>query len=68
MPIMNGYDATIEIRKMENYKNLPIIALTAGIVSGEKERCIEAGMNEYVSKPIIKNELQTALEKWLTKT
>ena len=67
MPILNGYEATLGIRKMEHFKHLPIIALTAGIVLGEKERCLEAGMNDYVSKPIIKEELQNVILKWLIK-
>ncbi len=67
MPIMNGYEATLEIRKIEHFKHLPIIALTAGIVLGEKQRCIEAGMNDYVSKPIIREELENVILKWLSK-
>ena len=67
MPVMNGYEATLEIRKIEHFKHLPIIALTAGIVLGEKERCIEAGMNDYVSKPIIREELENVILKWLSK-
>ena len=67
MPIMNGYEATLEIRKIEHFKHLPIIALTAGIVLGEKQRCLEAGMNDYISKPIIREELQNVILKWLSK-
>ena len=67
MPIMNGYEATLEIRKIKPFKHLPIIALTAGIVLGEKERCLEAGMNDYVSKPIIREELENVIMKWLSK-
>jgi PAS domain S-box-containing protein len=65
MPIMNGYEASKEIRKLEDFKDVLIIALTAGTVVGEKEKCIEAGMNDYVSKPIIKKSLEDILEKWL---
>ncbi|MEZ4838578.1 PAS domain S-box protein [Flavobacterium sp.] len=67
MPVMNGYEATIEIRKLESSKNLPIIALTAGTVVGEKEKCIEIGMNDYISKPIIKGSLEEIVSKWLKK-
>jgi PAS domain S-box-containing protein len=66
MPILNGYDATREIRKIENGQNIPIIALTAGAVVGEKEKCIESGMNDYVSKPIDKTKLENAIRYWLT--
>ncbi len=58
MPVLNGYDATIEIRKLSNSKNIPIVALTAGTVKGEREKCLESGMSNYISKPIIKEELK----------
>ncbi|WP_320815765.1 PAS domain S-box protein [Flavobacterium sp.] len=65
MPHVNGYDATIEIRKMNGAENIPIIAITAGILKGEKEKCFEVGMNDYLSKPIIISDLETKLKKWL---
>ncbi|EOQ95466.1 PAS domain S-box protein [Leptospira wolbachii serovar Codice str. CDC] len=65
MPVMNGYDATKEIRKLPNGKNLPIIAVTAGIIAGEKEKCLGIGMNDYISKPVQKENLKQALLKWL---
>lgn len=65
MPLINGYEATKAIRKIENLQDTIIIALTAGTIMGEKEKCIEAGMNDYVSKPIIKKTLEDILEKWL---
>ena len=58
MPILNGYDATIEIRKFTNSKQIPIVALTAGTLKGEREKCLESGMSNYISKPIIKEELK----------
>lgn len=54
MPVMNGYESTEAIRKLPNTANIPIIALTAGTVVGEKEKCIESGMNNYIPKPIDK--------------
>jgi PAS domain S-box-containing protein len=65
MPIMNGYEATNEIRKTIKGKHVPIIALTAGTVVGEKEKCLEAGMNDYISKPILKNILEEIIAKWI---
>lgn len=65
MPLKNGYEAAAEIRKLKASNKLPIIALTAGILDGEKEKCIKAGMNDYVSKPIIKNDLEQVLYKWI---
>jgi CheY-like chemotaxis protein len=68
MPNKNGYLATTEIRKLdEKNKEIPIIALTAGIMVGEKEKCLEAGMNDYISKPIIKETFEQILKKWLLK-
>lgn len=67
MPVMNGYEATKQIRKITSIENIPIIALTAGTIIGEKEKCLQAGMNDYTSKPIIKEELESILSKWITK-
>lgn len=64
MPIMNGYEATKEIRNLKSGQNIPIIALTAGTGKEEKDKCIEAGMNDYVSKPIIKGIIDETLSKW----
>lgn len=66
MPLMNGYEATKIIRTMDHGKTIPIIALTAGTVIGEKEKCLEIGMNDYVSKPIIKGSLEEVIAKWIT--
>ncbi len=65
MPVMNGYEATLEIRKIKKGNHTPIIALTAGTVIGEKEKCIEAGMNDYASKPIVKEILEEIISKWI---
>ncbi|WP_284652341.1 PAS domain S-box protein [Flavobacterium terrisoli] len=58
MPIMNGYESTLAIRQLPNAVDIPIIALTAGTVVGEKEKCIENGMNDYIPKPIDKELLE----------
>lgn len=63
MPVLNGYETTIEIRKLD--KKIPIIALTAGTIMGEKEKCIKVGMNDYISKPIIKDLFENILLRWL---
>ena len=62
MPELNGYEATAAIRQLETDNPIPIIALTAGTVMGEKERCLAAGMNDYVSKPFV----LAAIEKIVT--
>lgn len=65
MPILNGYDASLEIRKLSKFSHIPIIALTAGVLSGEKEKCLEYGMSDYLAKPIIQSELEETVFKWL---
>jgi PAS domain S-box-containing protein len=67
MPIMNGYDSTLEIRKIPNAEKIPIIALTAGTIVGEKEKCIEHGMNDYIPKPIDKELLIKIMSQWINK-
>jgi PAS domain S-box-containing protein len=65
MPIMNGYDAAIEIRKFGRYAQLPIIALSAGITDEDKQRCMAAGMNDVMAKPINVEVLLSILAQWL---
>ncbi|MDI5897821.1 PAS domain S-box protein [Flavobacterium yafengii] len=64
MPIMNGYEATQIIRTLKSGQNVPIIAITAGTEKEEKEKCLTAGMNDYIPKPIIKGIIEEAITKW----
>lgn len=64
MPEIDGYVATRLIRNKPGYADLPIIAMTADAMSGAQERCIEVGMNDFISKPIDTEQLFTALAKW----
>lgn len=66
MPEMNGYEATKSIRK-ELYYNGPIVALTAGNVLGEREKCLSMGMNDFVVKPINEQTIIALFEKWINK-
>ena len=69
MPEMDGLSATGEIRAREvtlNLPRLPIIALTAHIMPGDRERCLAAGMDDYLSKPLSPGKLQTTLTHWVT--
>lgn len=70
MPVMNGYQASRAIRDYEVTigRKVPIIALTAGTVKGERERCEEAGMNDYLSKPVVENTIRVSFDKWLLNT
>lgn len=65
MPGMNGYEATKGIREMENGKQVPIIALTAGNLKDDKERCLEAGMNDVILKPFVEDQIIAVFKKWL---
>lgn len=68
MPEMNGYEATLAIRGIENNKShVPIVALTAGTVKGEKEKCLEAGMDDYITKPFVKDTIVKVVQKYLGK-
>ena len=67
MPIKNGYQTTAEIKNLKRYNKTPIIALTAGTLLGEKEKCLEFGMDDYISKPILKSKLEEVLYKWFKK-
>lgn len=64
MPVMDGFEATKHIRNNSKHKTLPIIAMTANAMSGDKEKCLDAGMNDHVSKPIDTKQLFTALNRW----
>jgi len=65
MPVLNGYDTTRLLRD-EGYKG-PIIALTASAISGEREKCIAAGMDDYITKPINEELFVTVIDKWMVK-
>lgn len=67
MPVMDGYEATGEIRNKESHsgKHTNIIAMTANAMQGDKQKCLDAGMDDYVSKPLQPKTLQAKLEQWL---
>lgn len=66
MPVMDGYTATINIRRQAQYHKLPILAMTANAMAGDREKAIRAGMNDHIPKPIDVDEFFLTLAKWIT--
>lgn len=67
MPELDGFETTTAIRRLKDSKqsSIPVIAMTASAIKGDREKCIEVGMNDYISKPLHLSQLQEILEKWL---
>jgi len=65
MPVMDGYETIANIRKNHKHKNLPIIALTAKAMKDDRSKCINAGANDYITKPVNIEKLLTLMRVWL---
>jgi CheY-like chemotaxis protein len=70
MPEVDGFEATLRIRKMEDEQEgkVPIVALTANAMKGDRERCLEVGMNDYISKPFLKEQIEKMLFQYANKS
>jgi CheY-like chemotaxis protein len=67
MPEMDGYEATRAIRSLDApYRNIPVVALTANAMEGDRQLCLSAGMNAYISKPVTAGAIADVLERWLS--
>lgn len=64
MPVMDGYEATQRIRQNPQWKDLPIIAVTANVMQGDREDCLASGMNDYITKPYKRDELREVINRW----
>jgi len=65
MPVMDGFEAARRIREREALNRLPVIAMTANVMEGDREKCISAGMNDYIGKPVVEADLKKILARWL---
>jgi len=65
MPEMDGYETMRQIRQMKQFETLPMLALTAKAMQGDREQCIAAGASDYVSKPVDTDQLLSLLRVWL---
>ncbi|MCP3964708.1 MAG: response regulator [bacterium] len=65
MPELDGYEATRRLRRQLGGRRLPVVALTAHVLHGDRERCLAAGMNDYLAKPFHQDNLCAVLERWL---
>jgi CheY-like chemotaxis protein len=65
MPEMDGYESMKEIRKIQRFEKIPIIAVTAKAMSGDREKCIRSGASDYITKPVDTDQLLSLLRVWL---
>jgi CheY-like chemotaxis protein len=67
MPVMDGLEATRELRRREGERRTPVVALTAGALRQEQQECFEAGMDDFATKPFTSDSIHGVLTRWLVK-
>ena len=65
MPVMDGVEATVALRKLRQFEHLPVIAMTANVMAQDRQRCLDAGMNDFLVKPIEPDQIWDVLVKWI---
>jgi len=64
MPVLDGYETTRIMRQNPDWKTLPIIAVTANVMQGDRDNCLQAGMDDYITKPYNRGDLTAIIERW----
>ncbi len=64
MPVMDGFETTQRIRKNPAWRELPVIAVTANVMQGDRDDCFACGMNDYITKPYNRSQLSAAITRW----
>ena len=64
MPVMDGYEAAREIRQHDRWQALPIIAMTANVMAGDRDKALAAGMNDHIAKPIVVHQMFETIARW----
>lgn len=65
MPVMDGYEAARQLRQQEKFRDLPVLAMTANVMKGDKERVLAVGMNDHIAKPLDPDLMYVTMARWI---